>query len=380
MTDLDALLACGYLTAAPDGTIEHVNERLLAMTGYGRDEVLAHRRFTDLLSPGARIFYDTHLAPLLRVEGRAKEIAVDVVRRDGTRLPVLVNAVAERGDDGELLRLHVAVFDASDRRSYERELLAATRRAEASEARAVELARTLQATLVPPQPPTIAGLDVATAYRPAGDGHEVGGDFFDVFETTIDEWYVIAGDVSGKGVGAAVVASRTRRALRELALRHGAPSDLLHAVNAELHGEHVVRYCTVVVTRLTRNAAGWRVEVSTGGHPHPLLLRGPDVRSIGRPGSLIGALPEAHFETVVVDLAAGDVLLLFTDGVTEGRRGHEFYGDDRLAGLLRSTGPADAAEVVRGVLADVMAFQDDRPRDDIVVVGVGVPARAAGAP
>lgn len=376
MTADGSVLACGYLTTTAGGAIEQANDRVLAMTGYGRAEILG-RRVTELLTAGGRMYYDTHLAPILQVEGRVDAVALDLLRADGDRVPVLLNAVTDRGADGGPC-VHVALFEAADRRSYERELLAEEQRARASERRAIELARTLQATLIPPDPPSISGLDVATAYRPAGDGDEVGGDFFDVFEALLDEWYVIAGDVSGKGVDAAIVSSRARRALRERALRHPDPGALLRAVNAELHAERVARYCTVVAVRLTRRGEGWIAEVATAGHPHPLLVRDGQVRPVGRPGSLIGALPDAHVETVPVELLPGDLLLLHTDGVTEGRRGEVFYGEERLAEQLQRTGAAGPAAAVASLLDAVVGFQDGWPRDDIVLVGLGVPPAGAG--
>ncbi len=102
------------------------------------------------------------------------------------------------------------MFDATERRSYERELLAAKRRAEESEVHASLLSRTLQQTLIPPEIPHIPGLDVAAVYRPAGDGEEIGGDFYDVFQIGVDDWMVAIGDVQGKGANAAVVTALAR--------------------------------------------------------------------------------------------------------------------------------------------------------------------------
>src|SRR5207245_1286400 len=141
-------------------------------------------------APGGRIYHETHFAPMLRMHGTAREIAFELVRADGSRLPVLVNAVLDRDDDGNAVVIRTAVFDASQRRRYEEELLLEKRRAEASEARATALARTLQQTLIPPGVPDIDGLDIGAEYRPAGDGSEIGGDFYDIYQAGDADWVV----------------------------------------------------------------------------------------------------------------------------------------------------------------------------------------------
>ncbi len=194
----------------PDGRILKANRTLLTWLGRAPDWTITGHPFTDLMTPGSRIFHETHYQPLLHVQGHVKEIALDLVRADGSVLPVLVNSVLERTRSGAPGTTRIAVFDATERRHYEEELLAAKRRAEESEQHSAQLARTLQETLMPPRSPHIDGMDVATVYRPAGDGHEIGGDFYDVFQLAGDDWVVTLGDVSGKGVAAAVVATLAR--------------------------------------------------------------------------------------------------------------------------------------------------------------------------
>jgi PAS domain S-box-containing protein len=127
--DLYEHAPCGYLSLLPDGIIGRVNTTFLEWTGFDRDALIGRRRFLDLLSVGGRIYYETHFQPLLRMQGFVREIAFDITRRHGERLPVLVNAVHRDYDSaGPITR--VTVFDATDRRRYERELLAARDRAE----------------------------------------------------------------------------------------------------------------------------------------------------------------------------------------------------------------------------------------------------------
>ncbi|HVM11904.1 MAG TPA: PAS domain-containing protein, partial [Actinomycetota bacterium] len=200
---------CGYISSLPDGRIVRVNETFLRWTGYEEDALLG-RRLQDLLTPGGRIYHETHYAPLLRMQGSVREIALDLLCADGRTLPVLMNSVLRVDERGEPALVRTVVLDATERRGYERELLRARDEAEQAEHRAQELARTLQASLIPPGPPQIPGLDVAAIYRPAGDGAEVGGDFFDVFPLDDSTWGITIGDVEGKGVEAAALTAFVR--------------------------------------------------------------------------------------------------------------------------------------------------------------------------
>jgi phosphoserine phosphatase RsbU/P len=371
---------CGYLSTTADGTIIKVNQTFLAWTGYVREQLVGHRSFSDLLSPGGRIYHETHFAPLLRMQGSVREIALEIVQADGSRLPVLVNCTAERDAEGHVLVIRTAVFDATERRKYERELLSAKQRAEESEARARALARTLQQTLIPPVPPEIPGLDISTAYRPAGTGEQVGGDFFDVFQIAQDDWAVVLGDVCGKGVDAAVVTALVRHTLRALVVKEPDPRQALATLNDVLLNHRTDRFCTVVLLRLRRAGDTWSATISTGGHPLPLLCRpGEPPEQAGLPGPLVGVLDAPVFEDAVVPLGAGAGLLLYTDGVTEGRLGNELFGEYRLVASAHAH--ADSATALTdGVLADALEFQRGRPRDDIAMVAVRVPDSAPGRP
>lgn len=367
---------CGYLSTTPDGTIIKVNQTLLALTGYEREELVGRRRFAELLSRGGQIYHETHFSPMLRMHGEAHEIALTLVRSDGQRMPVLVNSVLDRGEDGSPRVVRTAVFDATQRRQYERELMAAKDRAEASEAHASDLARTLQQSLIPPTPPVVPDLEVAARYRPAGDGSEVGGDFYDVFQVGPGDWVAAIGDVCGKGVEAALVTALVRHTLRAAVVHQPEPSQALRLLNEVLLLHGTDRFCTVGLLRLRQDDDGWRVVVSSGGHPLP-LLRTPDgsLRSVGRPGTLIGVVEQLDVHDVELRLQPGETLTLYTDGVTEGRTNGEFYGEQRIAAVLAPH--ATAAELADALLDDVLRYQAGTARDDIAVVVIGVPSSAS---
>lgn len=364
---------CGYLSTAPDGTIIKVNQTFLTLTGYDRAQLIGQMRFSQLLSAGGRIYYETHYAPMLNMHGQAHEIALDIIRADGSRLPVLINSVLERDPHDAPMVIRTAVFDARLRREYERELLRAKQRAEESEARATALARTLQQTLIPPTPPAIPNLDVAAAYRPAGDGSEVGGDFYDIFQIGTDDWVVAIGDVCGKGVDAAVVTALARYTLRAAAVQHAEPSKALWTLNGVLRQHDTNRFCTVALLRLRQVDGEWTGAVSCAGHPLPLLRQSNGtLRAAGKRGPLLGVIDTPRLPDVQISLLPGDMLVLYTDGVTEARSGKDFYGEERLAAAAARS--VDSAEgLTSTILSEVLAFQADRPRDDIAVVTIHVP-------
>ncbi len=374
--DLYENAPCGFLSSLPDGTIVKVNQTLLTWTGYQRHDLIGRKRFSQLLSAGGRIFYETHYAPLLHMQGAVKEIAVELVCADGRQLPVLVNSVVKEGGTSSRGVIRTTVFDATDRRRYEQELLAARQRAEEAEARARLLAQTLQESFIPPAPPRIPGLDIAAAYRPAGRGDEVGGDFYDIFETARGDWAVILGDVCGKGAEAAGITALARYTVRAAAMRTRRPRLVLATLNEALVRQSASRFCTVVYARLRVGPEGRpiRMTIASGGHPPPVRLgsAGPPA-TVGTPGPLLGVFDDAAGPETTVDLAPGDVVVFHTDGVTEGRRGREFYGDDRLHRLLSACRDHDAAAIATRLVEEVLAFQSGQSRDDIAVVVVKVP-------
>jgi PAS domain S-box-containing protein len=154
--DLFENAPCGYLSAAPDGTLLRVNATFLRWTGYRREELVGVKRFQDLLSVGGRIYHETHYAPLLRMQGSVREIAVDIVAASGERLPVLVNSVLVLDSDGAPNVVRTTVFDATERKLYERELLAARDRERLARERIERLQRITAALAAAPDEDAIA--------------------------------------------------------------------------------------------------------------------------------------------------------------------------------------------------------------------------------
>ncbi|MET0928221.1 MAG: SpoIIE family protein phosphatase [Aeromicrobium sp.] len=375
----DAL--CGYLEVGPDGVILTANTEFLRLADRALDDVVGHRTLSELLPVGDRIYYETHFRPTLQMHGEVREIAFELVRPDGTRVPVLVNA--DLGDDGQVMR--TVVFEARDRRRYEKELMRARRSAEEAEAKALRLAQTLQQTFVPATLPDIRGLEIAGAYRPAGDGSEVGGDFYDVFQVHSGEWIVVVGDVCGKGVEAAAVTSFVRHSVRALAVQWDDPSQIIRALNAAMLAHASDRFCTLAVLRLLREDDHWLVTISSGGHPLPLrVAAGGEVSEIGAAGSLVGVLTQPRLDDARYVLDVGDSLVIFTDGVTEARGEAGQFGTEGILAVL-DDGVASAVKVTGALLDRVLDFQAGEARDDIAIVSMMVrhdddPGAAAPVP
>lgn len=228
---------------------------------------------------------------------------------------------------------------------------------------------TLQQGLRPSSLPVVPGLQLAARSIPAARGGQLSGDFYDVHQAGEQRWAFVLGDVSGKGVHAAVVTSLARYTVRTLSAQPWPPRDVLGQLNHALRAgtEDPERFCTVAYGQVTpRPEGGMRLVLALGGHPQPLLRRSDgSVTPVGRVGTVLGLLPQVEVHEALVDLEPGDTLLVYTDGVTEARLGDELFGDQRLAeALAAASGGAD--QVADAVLASVQGFAVDR--DDVALL------------
>ncbi|MEU9354242.1 SpoIIE family protein phosphatase [Streptomyces griseoloalbus] len=386
--DLYESAPCGYLSTLMDGTVAKVNATLLDWLGLSRDEVVGRMRFSDLLTVGGRLYHETHFAPLLRMQGHLGGIALEMRTAQGSRLPVLVTSTVKKTDDGEPLLIRTTVFDATDRRAYEQELLRARRaadearkQAEADRERLREALAVLQQSLLPATLPDIPGVETAGHYHTASP-IQLGGDFYDLFPLDGDNRFAFfLGDVCGKGPQAAALTSLTRYTLRAAALHDPDPVANLRSLNTALLDRYTgddPRYCTAVVGVLEHAGDTLNVHLASGGHPPALLLRGDGgVEYLSTPGGmLVGALPAAQFVPVRATLRPGDTLVLYTDGLTEARIGphRELYGQEALASFAAGLAPSGPHGVIDALTKLLSGFGDGLD-DDTALLAIGLPAR-----
>src|SRR5579884_2101669 len=277
---------------------------------------------------------EEHLALLREVGFRSALVAP--LRARGRTLGVLTLVTAEsmrRFDQSDLDFVEQIASRAA--MAVDNARLATSRR---------DIALTLQHSLLPEAVPAIPGWEVATLYRPASafDEVEVGGDFYDFFETD-SGWLVLLGDVTGRGVEAASMTSLVRHGARFLAKREDSPARILAQLDEELRSQPGLSLCSAMCARLERG----RVVMSSAGHPPALLIRDDGrIREIGGSGPLLGGWEGSTWEDRVLEVGADETVLMYTDGVTDTRGEGERFGSARLRRLLTEHAGASPMELL----------------------------------
>jgi phosphoserine phosphatase RsbU/P len=244
------------------------------------------------------------------------------------------------------------------------------------------IAQALQASLLPPELPTAPEVDFGARYVPAGEGNEVGGDFYDVFALPDGGWAVAIGDVCGKGAEAAAITGLARNVIRLLAKEGRPPAEVLGRLNdAVLELGERGRFCTAALAVVRPDGGGGLdVVACSGGHPLPVLLAaGRAPAFVGETGTVIGVVEAPDLFDVRLHLASGESLVLYTDGVTERRSGSDMFGEDTLLRVLAGQHARSADAVAHRVETEVRAFGREAARDDLAVLVVRCPERTVPA-
>jgi PAS domain S-box-containing protein len=236
-----------------------------------------------------------------------------------------------------------------------------------------EIARTLQNSLLPEAIPEIPDWEISALYRPAGQESEVGGDFYDFWEAG-EDWLMMIGDVTGKGVRAAAVTSLVRHAAWTASEFDPAPAHVLGRVNAALRRRPSLSVCTALCLRLQ----GAHATVASGGHPLLLLLGEEGVSEVGFAGTLLGAFTEGEWPEQGFTLNPGETLVAITDGVTDtlGLE-DERFGARRLKELLADIRREPPMVIRERLIGALESFQVGSQADDTALV---VMRRSPGAP
>ncbi|MEU3254337.1 SpoIIE family protein phosphatase [Streptomyces sp. NPDC006997] len=238
------------------------------------------------------------------------------------------------------------------------------------------ISQSLQRSLLPPELPQIDGVEVEVIYRAAGEGNEVGGDFYDVFPIRDGAYGFAIGDVCGTGPNAAAVTGLARHALRLLAREGLSGPAVLQRLNSAILDEGArSRFLTLLYGEMRPQEDGSaELKVVCAGHPLPLRLRQDGtVEAAAEPQPLLGVLDDLELYEQTVTLDPGDVLLCVTDGVTERREGTRMLGDDGLADVLTTCTGLTAGAVAARIMRAVERFASDAPSDDMAILAMRVP-------
>ncbi|MCX5086496.1 SpoIIE family protein phosphatase [Streptomyces sp. NPDC056121] len=238
------------------------------------------------------------------------------------------------------------------------------------------ISQSLQRSLLPPELPHIPGVEVEVIYRAAGEGNEVGGDFYDLFPIRDGAYGFAIGDVCGTGPEAAAVTGLARHALRLLAREGFGGPAVLERLNAAILDEGArSRFLTLLYGELWPQEDGSAVlKMVCAGHPLPLRLRQDGtVEPYAEPQPLLGVMEDLELYEQTMTLDPGDVLLCVTDGITERREGTRMLGDDGLADVLTTCTGLTAGAVAARIMRAVERFASDAPSDDMAILTMRVP-------
>ena len=229
--------------------------------------------------------------------------------------------------------------------------------------------RSLQRALLPPEPLVIEGYRLAHAYIPAFAGEEIGGDFYDVFHTEHGNIGILIGDVSGKGIQAAAMAAGTRSAIRAFAHELSSPAEAMSHANRLLTAQQGVWDSFVTVLLLILDPRTGDTTFCSAGHPPALVRRANgDFELFAGANVPLGVINDNLYDQAAGRLDPGDKIVLYTDGITEARRGPVLFGADGIQGVLAEHGGEEPQALVEQIISGARAFADGRLRDDTAVL------------
>ena len=229
------------------------------------------------------------------------------------------------------------------------------------------IASTLQRSLLPPELPDIPGFRLAGSYQAAGEQNDVGGDFYDAFEVP-GGWMVLVGDVAGRGAEAAALTSLSRYTLRTAGRLLGDPIAAFEQLNEALRERDGLSLVSVCCVLLRADGEPARAEVVLAGHPPAYRVRSGTPTPVGVFAPFLGAYERGGWEAVTTELAAGDQLVLYTDGVIDAVGEQERFGEERLVSTL-SEGQG-ALDTVARIERAVREFALGPQVDDMAVIVV----------
>jgi PAS domain S-box-containing protein len=293
----------------------------------------------------------------------ARQVEVVVPHRSGRKVPVQVNMTPTRDRDGRITGSVAVLRDMSAVRENEARLRTAFEQERS-------VAEALQQSFVPHVMPELPEFDFGHDYRPARQQEGVGGDFYDAVALDARQLAFAIGDVSGKGVEAALYTAMAKNMWRGFLAEDARPGPLMERLNDALARYLDPDYFVTMVCGVVDRHTG-ELQYAVAGHPAPLLRRaGGACEALPGRGMILGAMPGVRYETEETHLGAGDLLLLYTDGMNELRRDGEMLEVEGLQQWLQECAAQEPDAVVRAQYEQAREWSGDRLHDDIALLAL----------
>jgi PAS domain S-box-containing protein len=361
ISDLYDNAPCGYHSLDAEGVFVRINETELRWLGYARDEINRKRKFSDVLTDDSqRIFRENF--PVLKERGWVRDLELEMVRKDGTILPVLLSATAVRDTAGNFKTCRITVYDITERRALEHVMELEWRAAQE-----MEIAKQVQVRLFPQSAPALATLEYAGACTQA---RAVGGDYYDFLELGPGRAGLVVADVSGKGLSSALLMAGLRADLHSQSRM--ALDDLPRMLGFVNHQFYKSTDAASFVTLFFGDYedASRRLRYANCGHNPPQVVRlDGTVEQLAATCPVMGCLKDWECSIAEVQLAPGDILVIYTDGVQEASNatGEEF-GVARLVETVRANRHLPVSSLLSVVATAVQKFSDGNQEDDQTLI------------
>ncbi len=350
----------GLIVARPDGSISLTNRAAAEILGGSitrtPEGLRPAAQYNLLYSDGTPICTDdTPLTRSLR-DGELTYNVEEIVQRQDGKISILENSAPIRDPHGRIVAAVATITDITEIVKL-RDLLE----------HQVSL---LQRALLPRMESIDIGYGIATAYIPGFTGLEIGGDFYDVFKTEDGEVGILIGDVSGKGIEAASIASASRSTAHAFAYDLSSAGKALTHTNCVMIAQQPSEFGFFVTVFLAvLNPATGEIRYSNAGHPPPAICRtNGDVEFLTFGHLPIGLMSDEVYSEDRSFLNPGDKIVFYTDGISEARHGTQMFGQERIEGVLKEFHQLGADELVQKLLDTAKDWAEGRLTDDVAIV------------
>jgi PAS domain S-box-containing protein len=339
------------------------------MFGWSRDEAIGKRldeliiplRFRDAHRLGLKLFLNTGIGPQLN-----QLLEYVAIRRDGSEFPVEFSVAPLKL--GNAYIFSGFIHEITARKAAEQKILEAQVKLAIAQSE-INIAQRIQASLSPSAPIKSGHFEIIGYCLPAD---QVGGDYFDYFFRNEDCLDIVIADVSGHSIGPALFMVETRSAIRSQVNRLGTPSETLGVLNDFLFDDLDNADYFITLFYLQYNITNQQLSFANAGHPPPLLLSPFQTvcRQLDAEGMILGVRKNVFYEQKTTTLSEGDLILLYTDGLTEAENPDgEFFGVERVSELFTHYAQHSPEKIIEALLTHLKQFcQSESFNDDITLM------------